>query len=165
MLAHSVRESWDAWAGKTPAYAYANFAQLHPLCFCWACGRDALQRWPGWFAPWLLHRAHIYSMPRKKDARVAVLLCPLCHAVQHGERIPAEPDGSGGLTPGPTVAQMVGLKRVFDPDFYDPDYMQRCSVRRVSEGEPLADELRRKLLMRRGDVWTPRGTVRELLEG
>lgn len=91
---------------------------------CWACGRDESQRHEKWFAPWLMHRAHLGSgsgsMLRREDRRFVNILCPLCH-LSHVPR-----PGMVGVRvtrwhhlPPLTNANMIWLKMKRDPEFYD----------------------------------------------
>ena len=93
---------------------------------CWSCGRTANQRPRWWCAPWLIERAHIVNNPRLERREVCLLLCSLCHKVDHGERFPELPH----LKPL-TMVEKLQAKRRFDPDFYDMDLLQSCSVKRL----------------------------------
>lgn len=90
---------------------------------CWACGSSAQPAF--WYAPWFLHRAHIVNQPRLKDRRCVVLICPLCHSIEHGGRhLEAE-------TPPLTTENLLWLKKEHDPEFYDLELLQECSVRKL----------------------------------
>tara|TARA_R100000808_G_C2135801_1_gene144155 strand:+ start:1062 stop:1451 length:390 start_codon:yes stop_codon:yes gene_type:complete len=95
--------------------------RLHFTDECWACGESDQ---PGfWYAPWFLHRAHIVSQPRLKDRRCVVLLCPLCHSIEHGAKhleAPRKPL---------RTEHLLWLKKKHDPEFYDLTLLQECSVR------------------------------------
>ena len=99
--------------------------KLHFSNDCWACGCS--DRPSFWFAPWFLHRAHIVNQPRLKDRRCVVLLCPLCHSIEHGgrhleaQRTPLETEN------------LLWLKLERDPMFYDLELLQECSVRILPE--------------------------------
>lgn len=111
---------------------------------CWYCGDRS--RPSGFYAPWMVERAHIVSKPRKLDRRVVVGLCSVCHRIQHGERL------SGIERPRLCVASMLWLKREVDPEWYDPDFMQRCSVRRLPDPEE-PEFCIRPVMRWRGEVW------------
>lgn len=95
------------------------------LALCWWCGRYASEVPPHWYAPFLIERAHIVNKPRVEDRRVVVLLCSQCHYAQHNSNV------FGYGLPVVTVAHMLWLKRVFDREFYDREFMQRYSVGRL----------------------------------
>jgi len=94
---------------------YANTAGA-----CWACGRSAAFRdKPAEYgAKWIIQRAHITSKPRLEDRRVVNLLCPLCHAIYD--------DGGDDRI---TLSNMLYLKALFDPDFFEMEILQNCSIR------------------------------------
>jgi len=111
-----------------------DFRFIASVSSCWWCGLRFKP--PGWFAPWLIERAHIVSSPRRKDRRVAALLCSRCHKVSHGERILIP----GSVVLKPSVEHLLWLKRVNDPEFYDRDYMARnCLGLLPAEVEPPED--------------------------
>ena len=83
-----------------------------------------------WCAPWFLHRAHIVSQPRREDRRAIILLCPVCHGIQHGERYP-QVVGWDKIA----VAELLWLKQQRDPQWFDLEWLQRHSVRRLPEPE------------------------------
>jgi len=119
---------------KPPDRAYRDFLAQTDWPCCWACGR--MGDWfhqPGWWnAPWLLHRAHIVSHPRVEDARVIVLLDPVCHGRAHNERYAVEPD-----VPALTLANLLWLKQAFEPARFDWEFLQRHSTQRLPEPESL----------------------------
>lgn len=90
--------------------------------WCWSCGRGERDKPPNWHAEWFPHRAHIVHNPRKKDRRVAILLCPICHGLSHGERYP------GHDLPPLTVANMLYLKQIFDPEYFDREFCQQNTI-------------------------------------
>jgi hypothetical protein len=98
---------------------------------CEACGATRCP--PGYYAPWLIERAHIVNKPRVCDRRVVVLLCSICHKFSHGERL------SGLIRPRLEVAHLLAIKLTCDPQFYDPVFMQRYSVRLLPEPAPLPE--------------------------
>ena len=108
--------------------AYTKMNQTHYMKTCWACGRNAAQRPSGWFAPFLIERAHIVNKPRREDRRTVILLCSLCHKQSHGETFPAYSQENPL-----TLEGMLYLKLMFDNWFYDREFMQRCSIRRLPE--------------------------------
>ena len=67
--------------------SYEFMALQHRYPWCWWCGRMHTDR-PGlWGGPFLVERAHIVNNPRREDVRAVVLLCSLCHRLQHGHDI------------------------------------------------------------------------------
>lgn len=107
---------------KKPLECYRNFLAETLWPFCWYCGRSASESPKHWYGPFLIERAHIVSSPRIEDRRVAVLFCSVCHRVSHGEQI------YGFDLPAPTVGHMLWLKRVFDREFYDLEFMRQFSI-------------------------------------
>jgi len=87
--------------------------------WCWQCGRmPPGDRPTQWNAPWLLHRAHLVNKPRVEDRRVCVLLCPKCHT---------QFDSGCGLS----LAEMLWIKRKFDPAYYDRPFMQKFATKKL----------------------------------
>jgi len=113
--------------------------------WCWWCGRDCMQKPKWWHGPWMVERAHIVNKPRKRDRRVAVLLCSMCHKRSHGMRFPECTDTFGP----PTIEQMLAIKWAFDPLFYSNQTMQMCSVRRLPQPESPPPEVMKEYLTRR----------------
>lgn len=112
--------------------AYGTMVQeFWPAC-CWLDGAsDALGGKPCWWnAPWLIHRAHIVSSPRVCDRRAVVLLCPVCHGLHHNERYRMLPEAAR-----PTLENLLWLKQQWDPEWFDLEWLQRHSVRRLPEPE------------------------------
>ena len=113
------------------ARVYAEFAveiNTPPNGFCWACGRTNLFRDKpqDFHGLWIIHRAHIVSSPRMEDRRVINSLCPLCHH---------DYDGNSGKL---TLENMIFLKSLFDPEWFDLDFMQKCSIRILPGGQELS---------------------------
>lgn len=97
--------------------------------FCWLSGWTASYRPSWWFGPWFLHIAHIASggakAIRTDDIRAVVLLSPLCHQL-HVSNSDSLPKMSIGGSEWPTIDERhtLWIKRRFDPENYDPDYLQ-----------------------------------------
>ena len=89
----------------------------------------------GWDGPWLIERAHIVSQPRVEDRRAAILLCTVCHRVQHGEKI-----AQAEMRPV-TLPEMLWLKSVRDPEFYDRRFLQRHHVGKLPRARNCLDVL------------------------
>ena len=105
-------------------------AFLSDSTFCWICGRGANERPSWWTSPYFgIERMHIVNKPRVEDVRVIVAGCSLCHRVQHGDRFPHFP--FSGWEPE-SMEELLAIKMEFDPDNYDPEFIQRHSVRRLS---------------------------------
>lgn len=115
-------------AEKERERKYAEFREVHT--WCWACGRD--KKPPKWYEPWLPNeRAHIVNKPRVEDVRAVVSLCTICHRISHWERFAHFKEPSQ-LTTG----DLIRLKREHDPDNYDPEFLQRHSVRKLCFPRP-----------------------------
>lgn len=101
--------------------------------FCWLSGYTARFKPRWWSSPWWLQVAHIHSgsgsAKRMDDRRAVVLLCPLAHelhvADSHRHRTKVI-----GNVPYPTIdaSHLIWLKRYFDPNFYDEDYLERIWI-------------------------------------
>lgn len=96
--------------------------------WCWWCGRGIENRPWSWLGPWLIERAHIVYKPRVEDRRAVILLCTICHKVQHGENISIARDER--VEPI-TVANMLWLKRERDRQFYSRAWLQDHSVQKL----------------------------------
>lgn len=131
---------------------YRGLIRNHDCPWCWACGRDGsfVSKPPGWFAPWFLERSHIVNKPRIEDRRLVVILCPLCHASFHGQRI-VTPARSLGC-PRLELAHLLWLKQTFDLDFFEVDFLQQHSVRALPVPAPTPQCYRLEYQYRRGDV-------------
>jgi len=113
-----------------------DFRFIASVSSCWWCGLRFKP--PGWFAPWLIERAHIVSSPRRKDRRVAALLCSRCHKVSHGERILIP----GSVVLKPSVGHLLWLKAKNDCFYYDREYMAKNCLGRLPEAvEPPEDRV------------------------
>ena len=110
---------------KKPTDCYAKFLSETEFRFCWYCGRSASQRPSWWGADFFIERAHIVSSPIVEDRRVVVLLCSACHFACHNSNV------FGYTLPVPTVEHMLWLKRTFDREYYDREFMQKFSVKRL----------------------------------
>lgn len=135
---HAMSENIDwAYLNRTAAAAklkreiaeeYAAFLPSTDFPWCWFCGRDALQRPEGWYGKFLTERAHIVNKPRLENRRSVILLCSLCHKVQHGEQL-ALPGLAKLIVP--TLSSILWLKQRFDPKFYDREFLQRSSITKL----------------------------------
>lgn len=103
---------------------YADFAR--EFDFCWQCGwREG--RFDTGFWHVKLDVAHVVggSGRRKKDRRAIVRLCQFpCHRLAHGDVI----RHNGLELPKLTMANLLWLKREYDPDYFDPFYIARIQV-------------------------------------
>jgi hypothetical protein len=105
------------------AYDYLRVQDDFPDMRCWLCGvdmRTQMRRPAWWNAPWLLHRSHAVSSPRREDRRAIVLLCPACHGLHHGTIYPQLRH-----IPKPTTAELLWLKLTIDGVWYDRPWLQR----------------------------------------
>lgn len=92
---------------------------------CWICGRTANDKPDWWHGVFMIERMHIVNKPRREDIRAIIAGCSLCHRIEHGDRFPQtdrEPVG---------MAFLLALKLAHDPDNYDPEFLQKHSVRRL----------------------------------
>lgn len=129
-----------------PEEIYALFRIETRFPWCWACGRSDYERPLGYSGGvWTLERAHIVSSPRRKDRRAVVLLCSLCHRLQHGERFTLP-----GAPPAVDLANMLWLKSRFDPGYYSRAWLARSSVRSLPRARRPAPELEALYKSRRG---------------
>ena len=104
---------------------------------CWRCGRGAWSRPDWWSATYFgPERVHIdgCNHPRKRDRRAIVLFDSLCHRIQHGDRFTYDLTSGGRFplcTQTPlTLEQLLQMKLARDPNFWDPEFLASCSVKR-----------------------------------
>lgn len=109
--------------------------------FCWACGRTAAFRDKpcDYGAKWIIQRAHITSKPRLEDRRVVNLLCPCCHEI-------CDDAGDDRIT----LENMIFLKQLFDPEWFDIDLLQKCSIRILPAACDLSADMIAEFQSRRG---------------
>lgn len=107
--------------------------------FCWASGMSVKPTW--WHAPWLLEAAHLGSgsgsMHRVDDRRAVVCLCSLLHRLHVADRA-RQPVLTIGGKAWPTIdnANMIWIKAVWDPDYYDEQFIERIWNGKPPEPEP-----------------------------
>jgi hypothetical protein len=120
-----VRRAVDREGAKR-AELYRLFREEHAAC--WICKREAWQKPRWWAGPYLIERMHIVNKPRVEDVRVIIAACTLCHRIEHGERF----RNAGDFSREPlTIEQLCEVKREHDPDNYDPEFIQKHSIRRL----------------------------------
>lgn len=93
---------------------YEAFKREHCSGPCWRCRT---------FQP--LQRCHITKdglSKRLEDVRLVNAMCPSCHDLHTKGAI--------------STQEMIDLKRIYDPDNYDPEFLQRHSVRKLSLPTP-----------------------------
>lgn len=118
--------------------------------WCWHCGRG-IEHWPrGWHAPYTVERAHICNKPRKEDRRAVILLCTLCHKIQHGERL-ALPEAAS--IPQLTLPQMLWLKKEHDEAYYSRAFLQGCHVGKLPRAAPPGPEILAERALRRPSAY------------
>jgi hypothetical protein len=114
-------------ATKQQKDMYAKF--MAAFTSCWSCG------WRGEFRNWMwprLENAHIRGGEgRTHDRRNICRLCNGCHRLNTGERIVVNGEPLRNLE----LCHMLWLKLQFDPEFYDPEYLNSLRPRRVPEPE------------------------------
>lgn len=125
---------------------YATCILWHPYRWCWWCGRGPQAAPEGWFAPWLIERAHIVSNPRRCDSRAVVALCTLCHKRSHGIDI----QSSAVVIDPPSLAAMLWLKRRFDASRYDRQFLAKCIIGRLPRAAAPPESVRTEYSSRRG---------------
>lgn len=107
---------------------------------CWRCDREASDRPTWWGAPYFgPERAHIdgCNHPRIESRKCCLILCSLCHRIQHGDRFTYDLTDRGRFplcTQTPlTIEESLRLKFVRDPDYFDLKMLQKCSIRRLPQ--------------------------------
>lgn len=113
---------------------YRHAIRDNPAPGCWACGRTRKfsDKPQGWFGLWGLDRAHIVSGYAVEDRRAIVILCKLCHMLQHGYRVvSSRPRGWPKLTLG----NMLWLKRHRDPGHFDLEFLRKLSIKTLPSPE------------------------------
>lgn len=97
--------------------------------FCWLSGVTESVRPDGYYGPWKMQIAHIASggarAVRTHDRRAVVLLSPIAHEchVSDADRLPTK--NIGGID-FPTIDERhtLFIKKFFDAEYYDRDYLQ-----------------------------------------
>jgi len=104
--------------------------------FCWSCGVDNVRRrsteyTPGIDYPRDLENHHIVGASGRVHIRQNLSrLCTMCHDLVEGDCIRSE---SGDQMPRLTLENVLWLKMVFDPDWYDPSVIERLRHQAVDE--------------------------------
>lgn len=133
-----------------------SFEVLRPgRLFCWLSGWTASYKPKEWDGPTKLQVAHIASGAGKAlraDDRRAVIICsPLCHSlhVSNSDRLP---NMKIGRVVYPTFDERhsLFLKKVFDPDFYDPEYLQSIWIGKLPTPEPPPQRWCKEMLNNQG---------------
>lgn len=127
--------------------------------FCWLSGWTPSYRPEGWYGPTALQVAHIASgggkAIRVDDRRAVISLSPLCHMLHISD---SEAVGSMaiGARVYPTIDERhtLFLKRLLDPDFYDPEYLQSIWIGRLPDPEPPPEQWCRELFDNQGILIT-----------
>ena len=89
---------------------------------CMACGRQPpYERPDGWWAPWELHKAHLFAGSgrgiRRPDRRYVILLCAMCHKLHR--HTPGTVTLMGREFVGLTDANAIWIKYKRDGAYYD----------------------------------------------
>ncbi len=97
---------------------------------CWLSGYTNGFKPLRWNGPWMMHVAHLSSgsgaMIRVDDRRAVVLLSPLAHECHvHDRRAMSRKRINTVWYPTIDAANLIWIKQVFDPEFYDPSYIER----------------------------------------
>lgn len=107
---------------------YAMFLAVTDKPWCWLCGARPREQPRWWHAPWLIERAHIVAAPRRQDRRAVILLCSLCHRLEHGQEI-------DGRVLQLTLAHKLWLKLHRDPSNYDRKFLRANSHTNLPRAE------------------------------
>ena len=103
--------------------------------FCWGCGIDPsnfkdVERerrkidYPRW-----LERHHIVKCCRIHERWNISMLCKLCHDLAEMHTIRPETEAMDYLR----LEHVLWLKKIFDPEHYDPEKMQKYALRKLPE--------------------------------
>lgn len=117
---------------------YAEFVEDFP--FCWVCGWSEGFREHGRSE---LHCAHIVGgSGRRHDRRDLWRACEVCHCVSHGE---TRKLATGEILPAISLSNVVWLKKIFDCDHFDLEYLKCLRIKRAEPivPEPLVEMYRR----------------------
>lgn len=105
---------------------YLLFPVESPTPWCFACGRTKFERPIAWYAPWQMQIAHLAAggskMKRHLDRRAVILLCPWCHLL-HTTHGTSTRTVMGILCPELANEHVLFLKRLRDPEFWDPEWI------------------------------------------
>ena len=123
--------------------------------FCWLGGDTPSVRPVFWHGPWMLHVAHIASgrgkAVRVDDRRAVTLLSPLAHDVHvsNSDRFKFRVIGGQKI---PTIDERhtLYIKQKFDPEYYDPDFLQSIWVGKLPEPEPPCEWWQERMLQNQG---------------
>ena len=100
---------------------------------CWRCGRTPNDKPAWWNSPFLCERAHLVNSPRVESRKCCVLLCSLCHRIQHGDRFTYDLTSGGRFplcTSTPlTLPELLAMKKYADTNHWDRKFLQTCSIR------------------------------------
>jgi hypothetical protein len=120
-------KTYKKWLADMVAEQYEQML-LEIGVHCWCCGRQPNDRPAGWFAPWLIERAHIVNKPRSLDRRAVILACSMCHkGGMHGQRLVL--NGLRVDMPRLRLDHLMWIKKHRDPGFYDRAFLQSKTVR------------------------------------
>lgn len=108
--------------------------------FCWLSGWTQSFRPADWHGPTKLQIAHIASgagrAVRVDDRRAVISLSPLCHMlhVSSSDRLKTMTIGKF-IYPTIDERHTLYLKKVFDEEYYDEDYLQSIWIGKLPEPE------------------------------
>lgn len=105
--------------------SWNNYLLEAPYPYCYWCGRSRHDQPRWWSTRFIIERAHVVNKPRRLDRRHAILLCSMCHMMEHG----AEFDRS--TLRAPTLPEMLMCKWTFDRKYFDRASMQESYVGRL----------------------------------
>lgn len=126
--------------------------------FCWLSGWTPSFRPRGWHGPTHLQIAHIASgggrAVRVDDRRAVILLSPLCHDlhVSDSDAFP-EKTISGIIYPTIDERHSLFLKKVFDPDYYDLNFLKSIWIGNLPSPEPPPDRWQKEILNNQGIIF------------
>ena len=112
---------------------YKNLLQETDKPWCWCCGRSESDVPSNWHAPFMIERAHIVNKPRVELREVVILLCSLCHQLEHQRNA----KHLGITLPAIEIDHMVWMKLVHDPEYFSPEILRKYSVRAIPDPVPI----------------------------
>ncbi len=123
--------------------------------FCWLSGWTPSYRPTDWHGPTQLQVAHIASgagkAVRVDDRRAVIVLSPLCHSlhVSNSDKLNKMKIGRY-LYPTIDERHSLFLKKMFDPEYYDLEYLQSIWIGKLPTPEPPPERWCKELLNNQG---------------
>jgi hypothetical protein len=117
-----------------------SFEVLRPgRLYCWLSGWST--RPEGYYGPWHLQVAHIASgggrARRVDDRRAVIVLCPIAHDLHvSNSDVFCERVINGVRYPTIDERHSLWLKKQFDPEYYDEDFLKTVWIGTLPTPEP-----------------------------